>query len=273
MVLWRSEVIENYQTNDRKGTITLLSIMLAHRRTTSADRNISSNFIWKLTSYENTFSQSLWIFSLINYQPPTFHNGSYTYPGWAHGLGWSIAAASLICIPTYAIANIIRAEGNTFLEVVLLSSDLPICFCYCNNRLCYRNWGMQRYQTYTNVKFAESIIVNMISPKTKVSKKCRQLYQLFVRKTSFCNRLHLVIKSDLVIKWMQPIMFLQILIQIRIAKMKLKTNKNNENCSSHCVKISFSIDRSKYYYASIKNFICEQICVKVVNNIESSYKN
>lgn len=38
-------------------------------------------------------------------------------------------------------------------------------------------------------------------------------------------------------------------------------------------EISFSIDRSKYYYASIKNFICEQICVKVVNNIESSYKN
>ena len=47
--------------------------------------------------------QSLWIFSLINYEAPTYHNGKYHYPGWAHGLGWTIASASLVCIPSYAV--------------------------------------------------------------------------------------------------------------------------------------------------------------------------
>lgn len=60
--------------------------------------------------------QSLWIFSLINYKKPTYHNGHYEYPDWAHALGWTIAAISLVCIPGYAIINIVRAEGETFLE-------------------------------------------------------------------------------------------------------------------------------------------------------------
>uniref|UniRef100_A0A8W7PZY0 Transporter n=1 Tax=Anopheles coluzzii TaxID=1518534 RepID=A0A8W7PZY0_ANOCL len=60
---------------------------------------------------------SLWIFSLINYEAPTYHNGKYHYPGWAHGLGWTIASASLVCIPSYAVYQIVRAEGNTFGEV------------------------------------------------------------------------------------------------------------------------------------------------------------
>lgn len=63
------------------------------------------------------FLKSLWIFSLINYEQPTYHNGKYEYPRWAHGIGWTIASASLICIPAYAFINIIRAEGDTFLEV------------------------------------------------------------------------------------------------------------------------------------------------------------
>lgn len=67
-------------------------------------------------TYDSSF-QSLWIFSLINYEPPTYHNGKYEYPPWAHALGWSITAISLVCIPAYAIVNIVRAEGDTFWEV------------------------------------------------------------------------------------------------------------------------------------------------------------
>lgn len=61
--------------------------------------------------------QSLWIFSLINYKPPTYDNDKYEYPTWAHALGWFYAAASLICIPVFAIIAIVRAEGDTLLQV------------------------------------------------------------------------------------------------------------------------------------------------------------
>ncbi|XP_037052346.1 sodium- and chloride-dependent GABA transporter ine isoform X1 [Bradysia coprophila] len=80
---------------------------------------------------------SLWIFSLINYKPPTFHNGKYTYPGWAHGLGWSLTAASLVCIPTYALVNIIRAEGDTFLEKLKNTTQPNIYECkICGEHHC-----------------------------------------------------------------------------------------------------------------------------------------
>lgn len=49
--------------------------------------NFSHWFLCECQNWWNFILQSLWIFSLINYQPPTFHNGTYTYPGWAHGLG------------------------------------------------------------------------------------------------------------------------------------------------------------------------------------------
>lgn len=70
----------------------------------------------KPDSSPSTF-QSLWIFSLINYQQPTYHNGRYVYPDWAYGIGWSIAALSLICIPAYAIVSIFRAGGNNCFDV------------------------------------------------------------------------------------------------------------------------------------------------------------
>uniref|UniRef100_A0A1Q3FUS3 Transporter n=1 Tax=Culex tarsalis TaxID=7177 RepID=A0A1Q3FUS3_CULTA len=62
---------------------------------------------------------SLWIFSLINYDAPTYHNGQYVYPGWAHGLGWAITATSLVCIPAFAIYQIVRAEGDTLGQKIM----------------------------------------------------------------------------------------------------------------------------------------------------------
>lgn len=54
---------------------------------------------------------------MINYDAPTYHNGQYVYPGWAHGLGWAITATSLVCIPAFAIYQIARAEGDTLGQV------------------------------------------------------------------------------------------------------------------------------------------------------------
>lgn len=53
----------------------------------------------------------------MNYEPPTYDNGEYQYPAWAHGIGWSLAAVSLVCIPVFAVIALIRGEGNTLFKV------------------------------------------------------------------------------------------------------------------------------------------------------------
>lgn len=62
--------------------------------------------------------QSIWIFSLIDYEPPTYANGQYKYPAWAEGLGWSIASLSLACIPSYGIYVFCSAEGDSIVQVI-----------------------------------------------------------------------------------------------------------------------------------------------------------
>uniref|UniRef100_A0A336MFN3 Transporter n=1 Tax=Culicoides sonorensis TaxID=179676 RepID=A0A336MFN3_CULSO len=59
---------------------------------------------------------ALFAFSIYNYEHITYHNGKYEYPGWAHGLGWSIVSISLMFIPCYAIIMLARADGNSFIE-------------------------------------------------------------------------------------------------------------------------------------------------------------
>ncbi|XP_012526109.2 sodium- and chloride-dependent GABA transporter ine isoform X1 [Monomorium pharaonis] len=59
---------------------------------------------------------AIWVFSLIDYEPPTYHNGDYTYPWWAEAIGWGIASLSLICIPAFAVYVFIKADGATFAE-------------------------------------------------------------------------------------------------------------------------------------------------------------
>ncbi|KZC07903.1 PREDICTED: sodium- and chloride-dependent GABA transporter ine-like [Dufourea novaeangliae] len=59
---------------------------------------------------------AVWVFSLIDYEPPTYRNGEYDYPWWAEAIGWGIASLSLICIPAFAIYEFIKANGNTCAE-------------------------------------------------------------------------------------------------------------------------------------------------------------
>ncbi|KAH0548359.1 hypothetical protein KQX54_000806 [Cotesia glomerata] len=84
---------------------------------------------------------SVWVFSLIDYQSPTYGNGAYQYPWWAEAVGWGIASLSLICIPAFAVYVLIRAEGVTFTEKLRNSirSHFEACkVCrqeYCANPL------------------------------------------------------------------------------------------------------------------------------------------
>ena len=72
--------------------------------------------------------QAVWVYSLIDYEPPTYHNGEYKYPWWAEAIGWGIASLSIVCIPAFAICVLVRAEGITLSEVYFfLKGDFYPC--------------------------------------------------------------------------------------------------------------------------------------------------
>ncbi len=39
------------------------------------------------------------------------YNKIYEYPDWAVGIGWTLALASMICIPMVVVIKIIRSDG------------------------------------------------------------------------------------------------------------------------------------------------------------------
>ncbi|XP_058822979.1 sodium- and chloride-dependent GABA transporter ine isoform X2 [Topomyia yanbarensis] len=89
---------------------------------------------------------SLWIFSLINYEAPTYHNGQYIYPGWAHGLGWAITSASLICIPAFAIYQIARADGDTLGQRIMNTLKPNLYECkICGEHHCDHDFPDDTY--------------------------------------------------------------------------------------------------------------------------------
>ena len=54
--------------------------------------------------------QGCFVFSLVKYKPLTY-NKVYEYPDWAVALGWTLALASMICIPMVVVIKIIRSDG------------------------------------------------------------------------------------------------------------------------------------------------------------------
>jgi len=42
----------------------------------------------------------------------SYTKGAYIYPGWANGIGWLIAASSMVLIPGWAIYYIIKTPGS-----------------------------------------------------------------------------------------------------------------------------------------------------------------
>lgn len=80
---------------------------------------------------------AVWVFCLIDYEPPSYNNGAYKYPKWAEILGWMIASLSLVCIPAFAIVVIVRAEGSTFIERLQNSIQSQIQECEsCGSDRC-----------------------------------------------------------------------------------------------------------------------------------------
>ncbi|KAM8885256.1 sodium- and chloride-dependent GABA transporter 1 isoform 2-T4 [Spinachia spinachia] len=50
------------------------------------------------------------ISSVVHYTP--VHYGKYSYPGWAHGVGWCVSLVSIVWIPLGAIQEINRHKGS-----------------------------------------------------------------------------------------------------------------------------------------------------------------
>ncbi|CAG9760085.1 unnamed protein product [Ceutorhynchus assimilis] len=69
---------------------------------------------------------ALWVFLIIDYEPPTYNNGAYHYPKWAIAIGWIICSLSIICIPAYMILVFVKAPGSTLMEKLKnsIKSDL-----------------------------------------------------------------------------------------------------------------------------------------------------
>ncbi|XP_050420385.1 sodium- and chloride-dependent GABA transporter ine-like [Adelges cooleyi] len=59
---------------------------------------------------------SIWMFSLFDYEPPTYVNGTHSFPLWAHMVGWSVVMISLACIPVVSVYTFLRSEGMTFYQ-------------------------------------------------------------------------------------------------------------------------------------------------------------
>ncbi|VDI03191.1 Hypothetical predicted protein [Mytilus galloprovincialis] len=63
------------------------------------------------------------LFQIIKFKPIKY-NTTNVYPDWAHTFGIMLAAVSIICIPTYSIIKLLKAEGS--LTERFVSTKTPI---------------------------------------------------------------------------------------------------------------------------------------------------
>nr|WLN44332.1 INE1 [Sinonovacula rivularis] len=56
----------------------------------------------------------IWMFSMVQFKPLSI--AGYEYPGWAQGIGWAIAMASVICIPAGMVHAIVKATGANIIQ-------------------------------------------------------------------------------------------------------------------------------------------------------------
>jgi len=73
----------------------------------------------------------IWMFTLINYQAPSYNNGAYTYPWWCIILGWLITSLSIIPIPFFALEIVSKTKGGNLYEKLCNSFVSKIITCPC----------------------------------------------------------------------------------------------------------------------------------------------
>ncbi|XP_022163454.1 sodium- and chloride-dependent GABA transporter ine-like isoform X1 [Myzus persicae] len=71
-------------------------------------------FSWYITT--PLLLMFVWAFSLTDYEPPTYMNGTRSFPTWVHVIGWSMVMISLACIPIMSVYTFLHSEGMTFYQ-------------------------------------------------------------------------------------------------------------------------------------------------------------
>jgi len=63
-------------------------------------------------THERCCSQTIFLMSIVEYSELDYKRptGTYVYPDWAVGIGWSLAAASAVCIPAVAVYNTVSVR-------------------------------------------------------------------------------------------------------------------------------------------------------------------
>ncbi|XP_056904908.1 sodium- and chloride-dependent GABA transporter 2-like [Takifugu flavidus] len=87
---------------------------------------MTANWFFKLCWCYLTplLSLTCFICSLVWYQPLTF-NRSYTYPNWAHVLGWGMALSSILFIPGWALYKVATGTGSLRERLIYLCRPDP----------------------------------------------------------------------------------------------------------------------------------------------------
>uniref|UniRef100_A0A667Y5L7 Transporter n=1 Tax=Myripristis murdjan TaxID=586833 RepID=A0A667Y5L7_9TELE len=71
---------------------------------------------WSWTIVTPFLCMGCFVFSLVKYKPLTY-NKVYEYPDWSIGVGWTLALASMICIPMVVVIKIIQSDGPLIEEL------------------------------------------------------------------------------------------------------------------------------------------------------------
>lgn len=92
-------------------------------------------FCWMIAAPFLIFS--IWIFYLVDYESPTYNNGTYHYPSWAVAIGWIIASISILAVPIFSIYILAKDTEESFWEKVknALQPDLYECE-KCGQHFC-----------------------------------------------------------------------------------------------------------------------------------------
>lgn len=59
---------------------------------------------------------AIWIFTIVDYEVPSYHNEQFNYPKWAEITGWIVTILCLAVIPITAVCVVISTEGKSFYE-------------------------------------------------------------------------------------------------------------------------------------------------------------
>lgn len=98
---------------------------------------------------------AIWIFSLVDYEAPTYNKGKYIFPSWSIGMGWAISSLSLIAIPVLAVVAVIRAKGDNIIKVLIFNVTIIVGLILIN--------VLRKLQWHSNLRSKNALVAAKLS--------------------------------------------------------------------------------------------------------------